>query len=178
VNVAANPSKPMDFRKRVERALDPMVAELRNELRQYPTFWVLNHYLLKTHFARIEKSEMPDGYWVKWRFLWAILLSLPWKEENGPDAKEPDWDKIDKLIEQIFDVYRFGAIYDPGVTPGSEPEFLARLGLATKVREPDVLAFPEQIKNWALTRFEPFDDTFFRPSFGVRSRRSSFGSTR
>jgi hypothetical protein len=167
VNVAANPSKRMDFRKRVERALDPMVAELREELGQYPTFWVLNHYLLKTHFARIDKSEMPDGYWVKWRYLWAVLLSLPWQEVNTPDAKEPDWDKIDKLIEQIFDVYRFGAIYDPGVTPGSEPEFLARLGLAIKVREPDVLAFPEQIKDWALTRFEPFGDTFFRPSFGV-----------
>ncbi len=168
MNVAANSSKPMDFRKRVEGALDPMVAELRNELERYPTFWVLNHYLLKTHFARIDKSEMPDGYWLKWRYLWAVLLSLPWKEENTPDANEPDWDKIDKFIEQIFDVYRVGAIYDPGVTPGSEPEFLARLGLATKVREPDVLAFPEQIKNWALTRFEPFDDTFFRPSFGVR----------
>ena len=71
MNVAANPSKPMDFRKRVEGALDPMVAELRNELLQYPTFWVLNHYLLKTHFARIDKSEMPDGYWLKWRYLWA-----------------------------------------------------------------------------------------------------------
>jgi len=158
----------MDFRKRIELALDPLVTELRDNLRQYPTFWVLNHYLLKTHFARIDKREMPDGYWVKWRYLWAILLSLPWETENTADATEPDYDKIDKSLEDIFDVYRIGAIYDPGVSPGSEPEFLARLGLATKVREPDVLAFPEQIKRWALTRFEPFDDVFFRPSFGVR----------
>lgn len=158
----------MDFRKRIERALDPLVVELRDELRQYPTFLVLNHYLLKTHFARIDKREMPDGYWVKWRYLWAILLSLPWKTEEAADSKEPDYDKIDKLIEEIFDVYRTGAIYDPGISPGSEPEFLARLGLATKVREPDVLAFPEQIKSWALTRFESFDTVFFLPSFGVR----------
>jgi len=166
--MATNASKPMDFRKRVERALDPLVAQLRDELRQYPTLWVLNHYLLKTHFARIDKREMPDGYWVKWRYLWAILLSLPWKTEDAAEAKEPDYDKIDKLIEDIFEVYRIGAIHDPGVSPGSESEFLARLGLAIKVREPDVLAFPEQIKRWALTRFEPFDDVFFRPCFGIR----------
>jgi hypothetical protein len=161
----------MDFRKRIERALVPLVAELRDQLKLCPTLWVFNYYLARSHAARLYKNEMPDGYWVKWRYLWAILLALPWRASDNAGSKEPDYAEIDRLIEEIFDVYRVGAIYDPGVTPGSEPEFLARLGLAIKVREPEVLAFPEQIKDWALTRFEPFDDSYFLPTFGVRFRQ-------
>jgi hypothetical protein len=161
----------MDFRKRIERALAPLVGQLREQLKLCPPLWVFNHYLLRSHAARLNKSEMPDGYWVKWRYLWAILLSLPWRASSDAETKGPDYAEIDRLIEEIFDVYRVGAIYDPGVTPGSEPEFLARLGLAIKVREPEVLAFPEQIKDWALTRFEPFDDSYFLPTFGLRFRQ-------
>ncbi len=95
-------------------------------------------------------------------------MSLPWKGDDGTGAKGPDYAEIDRLIEEIFDLYRVGAIYDPGVSPGSEQDFLARLGLAIKVREPEVLGFPEQIKNWALMRLEPFDDLYFFPTFGLR----------
>jgi hypothetical protein len=106
----------MDFRKRIERALVPLVAELRDQLKLSPTLWVFNHYLLRSHAARLYKNEMPDGYWVKWRYLWAILLSLPWRASDDAGTKEPDYAKIDRLIEEIFEVYRVGAIYDPGVT--------------------------------------------------------------
>lgn len=157
----------MDFRQKVEAALAPLVAELRAQLKSFPTLAVLNHYLIRSHAARLSKQDMPDGYWVKWRYLWALLLSLPFRDNDG-SIDEPDFEVLDDLIEKIFDVYRVGAIFDPGETPRSEKEFLARLGLAMKVREPDVLAFPEQIKNWAVMRLEPFDTTYFVPTVGMR----------
>jgi hypothetical protein len=146
-----------------------MVGELRALLAPYPTLLVLNYYLAKAHTARIYEIEMPDGYWPKFRYIWAILLALPWKPDDGVSPDDLDFSEIDRRIETIFDIYRVGAIYDPGKTPGSRPEFLARLGLAMRVREPDVLAFPEQIRDWAVTRFEPFDDSFFSPQLGNRS---------
>jgi hypothetical protein len=162
-------AKPMALRKRIERALMPMVEELRGILAQYPTLLVLNYYLAKAHSARLYGTPMPDGYWVKFRYVWAILLSLPWKGYVGVNPEALDFSKIDQRIETIFDLYRIGAIYDPGTTPGSRQEFLARMGLAIRVREPDVLAYPEQIRDWAVTRFSPFDDSFFRRAFGNRS---------
>jgi hypothetical protein len=162
-------AKPMTLRKRIERALMPMVEELRGILVQYPTLLVLNYYLAKAHSARLYGTPMPDGYWVKFRYVWAILLSIPWKGYVGVNPEALDFSKIDQRIETIFDLYRIGAIYDPGTTPGSRQEFLARMGLAIRVREPDVLAYPEQIKDWAVTRFAPFDDSFFRREFGNQS---------
>jgi hypothetical protein len=162
-------AKPMELRKRIERALVPMVEELRGILAQYPTLLVLNYYLAKAHSARLYGTQMPDGYWVKFRYVWAMLLSLPWKGYVGVNPEDLDFSKIEQRVETIFDLYRVGAIYDPGTTPGSRQEFLARMGLAIRVREPDVLAYPEQIKDWAVTRFAPFDDSFFRREFGNRS---------
>jgi len=162
-------AKPMELRKRIERALVPMVEELRGILAQYPTLLVLNYYLAKAHSARLYGSPMPDGYWIKFRYVWAILLSLPWKGYVGVNPEDLDFSKIDQRLETIFDLYRIGAIYDPGTTPGSRQEFLARMGLAIRVREPDVLAYPEQIREWAITRFAPFDDSFFRRELGNRS---------
>ena len=159
----------MELRQRIERALVPMVEELRGILAQYPTLLVLNYYLAKAHSARLYGTPMPDGYWVKFRYVWAVLLSLPWNGYVGVNPDDLDFSNIDQRIETIFDLYRIGAIYDPGTTPGSRQEFLARIGLAIRVREPDVLAYPEQIKDWAVTRFEPFDDSFFRREFGYRS---------
>jgi hypothetical protein len=162
-------AKPMELRKRIERALVPMVAELRGILTQYPTLLVLNYYLAKAHSARLYGTPMPDGFWPKFRYIWAILLSLQWKGYGGVNPEDLDFSEIDQRIETIFDLYRIGAIYDPGTTPGSRQEFLARMGLAIRVREPDVLGYPEQIKDWAVTRFAPFDDSFFRREFGNRS---------
>jgi hypothetical protein len=162
-------AKPMELRKRIERALVPMVGELRGILAQYPTLLVLNYYLAKAHSARLYGTTMPDGFWTKFRYIWAILLSLQWKGYGGVNPEDLDFSEIDQRIETIFDLYRIGAIYDPGITPGSRQEFLARMGLAIRVREPDVLAFPEQIKDWAVTRFAPFDDSFFCREFGNRS---------
>jgi len=156
----------MELRTRIERALVPMVKELRALLARYPTVLVLNYYLGKAHAARMYEIEMPDGYWPKFRYIWAILLGLAWKPYDGVNPDDLDFSVIDQRIETIFDLYRVGAIYDPGKTPGSRPEFLARLGLAIRVREPDALAFPEQIRDWAVTKLEPFDDSFFCPQLG------------
>ena len=156
----------MELRARIERALMPMVEDLRAVLAKYPTVLVLNYYLGKAHAARMYDIEMPDGYWPKFRYTWAILLSLPWKPYDGVDPDDLDFAEIDQKIEDIFHAYRVGAIYDPGKVPGSLREFLARMGWAIRVREPDVLAFPEQIKDWALMKFSPFDESFFRPRLG------------
>ena len=71
-------AKPMELRKRIERALVPMVEELRGILAEYPTLLVLNYYLAKAHSARLYGTPMPDGFWPKFRYIWAILLSLQW----------------------------------------------------------------------------------------------------
>ena len=166
----ANDIKPMELRARIERALTPMVEDLRLELAKYPTVLVLNYYLGKAHAIRMQSIEMPDGYWPKFRYLWAILLSLPWKPYDGVDPDDLDFAVIDRKVEDVFDAYRLGAIYDPGKVPGSRTEFLARMGWAIRVWEPDVLAFPEQIRVWALEKLSPFDDSFFRPQLGNRAR--------
>lgn len=162
-------TKPMELRARIERALTPMVEELRMVLAKYPTVLVLNYYLGKAHAARLYDMEMPDAYWSKFRYMWAILLSLPWKPYDGVDPDDLNFPEVDQKIEDIFYTYRLGAIYDPGKVPGSRREFNARMGWAIRVLEPDVLAFPEQIKDWAVTKFTPFDDRFFFPRFGNRA---------
>ncbi len=164
--MSTNETKPMELRARIERALTPMVQELRMILAKYPTVVVLNYYLAKAYAIRLGEIEQPDGFWPKARYLWANLLALPWKPYDGVDPDTLDFTEIDEKIEVIFDLYRVGAIYDPGKTPGSRREFMARMGWAIRVREPDALAFPEQIKNWAMTKFSPFDDSFLRPQFG------------
>jgi hypothetical protein len=159
-------TKPIELRARIERSLTPMVEDLRSVLAKYPTVLVLNYYLGKAHAARVHDIEMPDGYWQKFRYMWAILLSLSWKPYDSVDPDDLDFAEIDQRIEEIFNVYRVGAIYDPGKVPGSRREFLARMGWAIRVLEPDVLAFPEQIRDWALMKFAPFDVSFFRPRLG------------
>jgi hypothetical protein len=74
---------------------------------------------------------------------------------------------LDKLVEEIFDTYGVGAVFEPGRERGSEKEFLTRLGLALRVREPDLLAFPEQLKEWSSVRLRPFDDSYFLPKYGL-----------
>lgn len=166
----ANDTKPMELRGRIERALTPMVEDLRLELAKYPTVLVLNYCLGKAHAIRTQSIEMPDGYWPKFRYLWAILLSPPWKPYDGVDPDGLDFTAIDRKVEDIFHAYRLGAIYDPGKVPGSRREFLARMGWAIRVWEPDVLAFPEQIRDWGLEKLSPFDDLFFRPQLGNRAK--------
>src|SRR5271154_4841434 len=112
-------TKPMELRARIERALAPKVVELRAVLAKYPTVLVVNYYLGKAHAARMYDLEMPDGYWPKFRYMWAILLSLHWKPYNGVDPDDLDFAEIDQRIEDIFDIYRVGAIYDPGKVPGA-----------------------------------------------------------
>jgi hypothetical protein len=93
---------------------------------------------------------------------------MPFAEATNPQGVEQEFAQIDDLIEKIFDGYSFGAVYEPGRTPGSEKEFLSRLGLGLKVREPDTPCFPEQAKDWALARLTPFNDRYFIPAFGLR----------
>ena len=55
-------AKPMELRKRIERALMPMVEELRVLLTRYPTILVLNYYLGKAHAARMYENR--NARWV------------------------------------------------------------------------------------------------------------------
>ena len=155
----------MEFRDKIEAALSPSVAGLRTKLAQLPTLTVLDYYQFRIDAAQPDKSNVPDGFLFKWRYLWAQLLSNPFLEARG--TFESELTKVDELVERIFETYEFGAIYEPGRFRGSEKEFLTRLGLALKVREPDILAFPEQIREWALTRLEPFNDSYFVPTLGL-----------
>lgn len=159
-------SRTMEFKEKVETVIAPLVGELRQRLAHLPTSRVLNHYQLLINSVQTDKSEVPDGFIFKWRYLWMLLLSNPYVDKEG--EFEPEFKKIDHLIEEIFQTYGLGAIYEPGRSIGSEKEFLTRLGLAIKVREPDTLAFPEQIREWASKRLQPFNDSFFVPTFGMR----------
>lgn len=158
----------MEFREKVETVIEPMIIKLKAKLAPLPTLAGLNHYQLLIHTVQTDKSKVPDGFFSKWRYFWALLLSKPFSGAPANDRSEAEFQSIDKLIEEIFDVYAFGAIYEPGRTRRSEEEFLTRLGLGLKVREPDVLGFPEQIQRWAFRRFQPFNDTYFVPNFGLR----------
>jgi len=156
----------MEFRDKIEIVLRPLVTELREKLALLPTLAVLNNYQLRIDAVQTDKSGVPDGFIIKWRYLWALLLSNPFSESN--DHLDPSLGSLDELVEKIFEVYSFGAVQEPGRVRGSEKEFLTRLGLGLRVREPDVLAFPEQIQKWASARLKPFDDSYFLPVFGLR----------
>jgi hypothetical protein len=158
----------MQFKEKIEAAALPLITELRRRLKSLPTIAVLNRYQLQHHLSQFDTSKFPDGFWTKWRYLWALLLSGGFLEEKSARDGEENFTRINELIEEIFELYRFGAIYEPGRSPGSEKEFLTRLGLGLKVREPDTLGFPDQIKSWALARFRPFNDSSFLPVFGLR----------
>ena len=127
---------------------------------------VLNYYQLRIDAVQPDKVGVPDGFIFKWRYVWAILLAGPFSEKA--ESTDQEFGPIDELVEQIFDVYSIGAVHEPGRVPGSEEEFLTRLGIGLKVREPDVLGFPEQIGRWASARLKPFDDSYFVPRFGMR----------
>jgi hypothetical protein len=155
----------MNFKERVEDAISPLIKVLRDELVPAPTLSVLTHYQLQIN-AAVDRSKVPDGFIFKWRYLWALLLANPFVETK---SGMPQFGAIDKLIEDIFETYMVGAIYERGQNPGSEPEFLTRLGLAIRVREFDsLLGFPEQISNWAAVRLTPFNSTYFTPKVGVQ----------
>lgn len=155
----------MDFRSKLDHALNRPIRALRSELRGKPLLSILDNYQLRIHTAKDDKSNVPDGFIIKWRYVWAQALTNPLV--SGPEKNELDFAKIDALTEDIFRTYEVGAVFEPGRERGSEKEFLSRLGLAMKVREPDILGFPEQIKWWATTRLTPFDDSYFVPRFGV-----------
>jgi len=158
----------MEFREKIETVIEPLVIQLKAKLASLPTFAVLDHYQTRIHTAQPDKSNVPDGFLIKWRYVWALHLSNPFSEAEVKDDSKNLFDSIDKLIEDIFDVYMFGAVQEPGRFRGSEEEFLTRLGLALKVREPHILGFPEQMRSWALTRLQPFNDSYFLPIFGLR----------
>ncbi len=124
----------MQFRQKIEAAIVPLLTELRRELADVRTLDVLNHYQFRIDLAGPNKDKLPDGYWAKGRYASALLLGSMFVEisrgKSGPALV-----RIDELIEKIYDVYSLGAVYERGRNPGSEKEFLARLGLALRVRE-------------------------------------------
>ncbi len=155
----------MDFKQKLETALRPLVRQLRSQLRALKTLDVLNRYQLRIDLVQADKSKVPDGFIFKWRYLWAQLLSEPQRDVGA--LSDVGVARLDALIEQVFEMYEMGALYERGRVERSEEEFLTRLGLALRVREPEVLAFPEQIRDWSMARLQPFDDRYFLPCFGV-----------
>jgi hypothetical protein len=156
----------VQFRQKIEVAILPLLSELRRELAALRTLDVLNHYQFRINFAGPNRGELPDGFWAKGRYVSALSLKNIFVEASKAKS-ELAFDRIDQLVEKIFDVYSFGAIYDHGTNLGSEKEFLARLGLCLRVREPEALGFPEQFKAWANARFPPFNERYFVPKFGL-----------
>lgn len=156
----------MQFRQKIEAAIQPLLSELRRELATIRTTDVLNHYQFRINFAGPNKDKLPDGFWAKGRYVSALSLRDAFIESRSPTSESP-LNRIDDLIERIYDIYSFGAVHEPGPHPGSEKEFLARLGLGLRVREPDALGFPEQFKTLASARFLPFSQEYFVPAFGL-----------
>jgi SEC-C motif len=153
----------VQFRDKVELAVEPLVKELRGRLAAFSTLDVLNYYQFRLHLSQLSKEELPDGFWAKSRYIWALLLSQRFSETNTGTPQ--DFSQVDELVEKIFELYSFGAVYESGP---SEPEYLSRLGLALGVREVDMLGFPEQFKLWSLARLTPFNEAYFLPVFGSR----------
>lgn len=158
----------MQFWEKIEAATSPLINELRENLATIPTIDFLNYYQLKHHFSHIKKDEFPDGFWAKWRYVWALKLSSPLVGTGDAVIDGTQFAKVDELVEKIFELYTVGAVFEPGRTSGSEKEFLSRLGLGLRVREPDALCFPEQAKKWTLLRLRPFNDGYFIPVLGLR----------
>jgi hypothetical protein len=156
----------VQFRQKVEAAIQPLLGELRRELATIRTLDVLNHYQFRIDFAGPSKDRLPDGFWAKGRYVSALSLRDAFVEGRS-SASDSALRRIDDLVEKIYDVYSFGAIFEPGVDPGSEKEFLARLGLGLRVREPEALGFPDQFKTWAAARFLPFNERYFVPTLGL-----------
>lgn len=156
----------MQFRQKIEAAIVPLLAEVRRELADIRTLDVLNHYQFRIDLVGTNKGKLPDGFWAKGRYASALLLSRKFVEISSTESVAA-LGRIDELIEQIYDIYTIGAVHERGGNPGSEKEFLARLGLALRVREPDALGFPEQFKAWAISRFPPFNERYFVPAFGL-----------
>jgi len=155
----------MDFKEKMETVLAPHIVELRKKLASLPTTAILNHYQLQIDAVQTDTKNVPDGFMSKWRYLWAIALSGDFKD--GSVDSDAVFGPIDELLEKIFDTYALGAVYEPGRVRGSEKEFLARMGLAIKVREPDVLGYPEQFEEWGRRRLEPFNETYFAANYGI-----------
>jgi hypothetical protein len=158
--------KPVQFRQKIEEAIVPLLTELRGELAQLRTIDVLNHYQFRINFSQLNKDKLPDGFWAKGRYVSALALTDRFLEAPRTE-EEPALTRIDELVEKIYDLYSFGAVYEPGKSPGSETEFLTRLGLGLRVREPDTLGFPEQFRAWAMARLPSFNERYFVPSFGL-----------
>ena len=133
---------------------------------------MLNHYQLQHHLSQFDKNKFPDGFWAKWRYIWALRLSGQFSEGADFAASKPAFKQVDELVEKIFDVYSFGALYEPGRFPGDEKEFLTRLGLALKVREPDALSFPEQTKSWAFGSLSTIQRLLLPAHFRFALRRN------
>jgi len=156
----------VQFRQKIEAAVLPLLNELLAGIAKLRTTDVLNHYQFRLNLSQLDKDKLPDGFWAKGRYVSALALASAFQDNPSAEAGAT-LARIDDLVERIYDTYSFGAVYDPGKLPGSEKEFLTRLGLGIRVREPDALGFPEQFRTWAVARLQPFNERYFVPTFGL-----------
>jgi hypothetical protein len=156
----------VQFREKIEAAILQLLSELARELQNIRTLDVLNHYQFRLNLAGPNKDKLPDGFWAKGRYVSALSLKSTFIDTSSSTSESP-FGQIDDLVEKIYDVYSLGAIYERGTDPSSEKEFLARLGLGLRVREPGALGFPEQFTTWAMARLPIFNERYFVPRFGL-----------
>jgi hypothetical protein len=153
-----------EFVDRLERILRNPISKLVQDLASLQLEDILNHFQSRLDLSQLQEGKLPDGFWAKWRYIWALRLASP---SDGKPATDAVFESIDKQVEDIFDTYSQGAIFEPGKDPRSEKEFLTRLGLALRIREHEDLSFPEQFRQRLYERFAPFDESFFVPRYGL-----------
>jgi len=154
---------PISLKDRIENALVPRLTELETRLAELSLESVLFNYQWQLDLRMQKAEDLPDGFWAKWRYLWAVRLLFPIGGRRGSEA---DFDNIDQIVEDLFDMYSLAATYDPSSPGRDEKAFHFRLGLAIRVREVGELFFPEQHRERMKLRFKPFDEQFFKPKFG------------
>ncbi len=54
------------------------------------TLAILTHYQMRMH-AAFDKSKLPDGFSAKWRYLWALTLKTPYRNDDSPKTDFTCW---------------------------------------------------------------------------------------
>jgi hypothetical protein len=98
----------VQFRQKIEIAILPLLSDLRRELAAVRTLDVLNHYQFRINSAGPSKDKLPDGFWAKGHYVSALSLRNTFVEATSPTS-DATFDRINDLMEKIYDVYTFGS---------------------------------------------------------------------
>ena len=90
----------MEFREKLELALSPKIEALRKELSACSLSEILERYQFRIHLAKHDKSNVPDSFIFKWRYLWSQALQCSIFDRSC--NLKPNFVRIDALLEEIF----------------------------------------------------------------------------